>query len=319
MFGTPPLWTALWLLLPLMAGRASWQVEKFCDWAVGNGEKIRVWQDPWLSCEAPLVPIGPPTLSSSNLLVKDQVAWLFEKSGSYSTRSGYGAGMDRERAASFIPIPFDWKKSIWNVQTAPKIKDFLWKLVKKAIPVSANLASRGITSFPCKTCDGVEDDLHTFLLCSVAKEVWDMAPITWTHPPLSSSMMVFVSSCSNVKNLPPTGVSVPLWPWILWNLWKAPNKRCFEDKVYSSMEVLIKSIKDAREWQDAQALATVTSKEYHGSLQKESYLQQSPPFPNTVTCHVDAAWDTGSNNCGLGGVFSGHSSKKTQTVRFYGT
>ena len=108
-----------------------------------------MWQDPWLSCEAPLVPIGPHTLSSSNLLVsdllckltngwdlekirhklpqyenailklitssataEDQVAWLFEKSGSYSTRSGYGAGMERERAASFIPIPFDWKKSI---------------------------------------------------------------------------------------------------------------------------------------------------------------------------------------------------------------
>ncbi|KAF2567338.1 hypothetical protein F2Q68_00024415 [Brassica cretica] len=76
MFGTPPLWTALWLLLPLMAGRASWQVEKFCDWAVGNGEKIRVWQDPWLSCEAPLVPIGPPTLSSSNLLVSDLLCKL---------------------------------------------------------------------------------------------------------------------------------------------------------------------------------------------------------------------------------------------------
>lgn len=238
-----------------------------------------------MSCDTPLTPIGPPTLASSDLLVsdllckltnacdidkirqeipqyevfvrsiitssapaEDKVAWLFEKSGQYSTRSGYGVGMSSSRDVSPLTLSFDWRKNIWNVQTAPKIKDFLWKLVKKAIPVSANLASRGITSFPCKTCDGVEDDLHAFLHCPIAKEVWDLVPILWTQAPMSSSMMTFITSCSYIKTLPPTGVSIPLWPWILWNLWKARNKRCFENKAYSSMEILNKALRDAREW-----------------------------------------------------------------------
>nr|VDD36601.1 unnamed protein product [Brassica oleracea] len=37
-------------------------------------------------------------------------------------------------------------------------------------------------------------------------------------------------------------------------------------------------------------------------------LQQwraSSPTPDTVICNVDAAWDAGTQNCGVGGVFSG--------------
>ncbi|XP_013718786.2 uncharacterized protein LOC106422541 [Brassica napus] len=297
------------------------------SWSVGNGESIRVWHDPWLSCETPLIPIGPPTLAASNLLVsdllckltntwdrdkirqelpqyddailciftssapsEDQVAWVYEKYGAYSTRSGYGIGMSAVRPVAFIPVPFDWRKNIWNVNTAPKIKDFLWKVVKKAIPVSANLASRGISSFPCKTCNDVEDDLHVFLLCSVAKEVWELAPISWTQLPMISSLGVFISSCASIKNLPPTG---------------ARNKRCFEDKAYSSMEILNKYISNARKWQGAQMLTTPPTKDVHELSRGKSVPQLPSPSTTMITCHVDAAWDANSGNCGLGGVFTG--------------
>ena len=37
----------------------------------------------------------------------------------------------------------------------PKIKDFLRRVVKKAIHVSANLETRGLPAFPCKRCGGI--------------------------------------------------------------------------------------------------------------------------------------------------------------------
>lgn len=46
-------------------------LRKGLRWTVGNGEAIRVWSDPWISCQTPTVPFGPPTLSDSNLRVCD--------------------------------------------------------------------------------------------------------------------------------------------------------------------------------------------------------------------------------------------------------
>ena len=322
----------------ILAGREI--LRQGLTWSVGNGEAIRVWQDPWLSCEAPSTPTGPPTLASSNLMVsdllckitnawelekvrlflpqyeecilkiitgsgpiEDRPAWVFEKSGVYTTRSGYGVAKGDILEAPPAVVPFNWRRQIWNVKTSPKIKDFLWKVVKRAIPVSANLAARGITSFPCKTCAGVEDDRHVFLLCSVAMEVWDCAPVFWSQRPDDSTMMGFITSCSHIINLPPTGISVPLWPWLLWNIWKARNKRCFEDKTFSSMEILNKAISDAREWQNAQ-----TPTDDHRPSQQQRSGPPITPSPDTVVCHVDAAWDAISLKCGVGGIFSGHPS-----------
>lgn len=44
---------------------------KGISWSIGDGSLVRVWQDPWLSLTLPQVPIGPPTLHNSSMLVKD--------------------------------------------------------------------------------------------------------------------------------------------------------------------------------------------------------------------------------------------------------
>lgn len=53
-------------------------------------------------------------------------------------------------------------------------------------------------------------------------------------------------------SLTPVGVTVPLWPWLLWTLWKSRNKLCFDDRSFTRTEVVHKAIKDAKEWQEAQ-------------------------------------------------------------------
>ncbi|KAG2273233.1 hypothetical protein Bca52824_067788 [Brassica carinata] len=100
----------------------------------------------------------------------DSLFWLPEKSGNYSVKSGYGIGITERRTRETEDDPVNWLKHIWNLKTAPKLKDFLWRMVRKAIPVSANLERRGVASFKCKSCDGVEDDLHVFLNCPLAVE-----------------------------------------------------------------------------------------------------------------------------------------------------
>lgn len=148
--------------------------------------------------------------------------------------------------------PVDWLKDIWNIKTSPKIKDFLWRIAKRAIPVSANLERRGFPSFNCKKCGAHENDLHVFLNCPIAEEVWSLIPTVLQPTSQILSATELIKHGKYLVLLPPTGLIAPLWPWVVWNLWKARNKLVFENRVFSAQEIVLKSIKDAKEWSEAQ-------------------------------------------------------------------
>lgn len=112
----------------ILAGREI--LRKGLSWVVGSGDNIRVWRDPWLSSDSPLTHYGPANEMDESLLVndllcplsntwdkekidryipqyealisclktsstpaQDSLVWLPERSGIYSTKTGYGLGM----------------------------------------------------------------------------------------------------------------------------------------------------------------------------------------------------------------------------------
>ncbi|KAF3609094.1 hypothetical protein DY000_02051004 [Brassica cretica] len=113
-------------------------------------------------------------------------------------------------------------------------------------------------------------------------------------------------------NLPPVGCDTPVWPWLLWNLWKARNKLCFENKTFTEWEVVNKSVIDAKEWAAAQLLA---EEHNHATNRQGSPPIISQPSPGQVLCHVDAAWDLRIGNCGIGGLFSGLEDTRIQPLK----
>lgn len=115
-------------------------------------------------------------IKTSSTLATDTLFWLPEKTGTYSTKTGYGVGITSTQSLNLGNDPVNWMSHIWNVKTGPKLKDFLWRVVRKAIPVSSNLERRGFPSFNYKTCGAHEDDLHVFLKCPLAEEVWNHIP-----------------------------------------------------------------------------------------------------------------------------------------------
>lgn len=68
------------------------------------------------------------------------------------------------------------------------------------------------------------------------------------------------------------------------------------------MEIITKSISDAREWQQAQDQPGT-----HPTQPPLTPSRYGPtrPSPSTTVCNVDGAWDARTKNCGVGGVFSG--------------
>ncbi|KAF8114150.1 hypothetical protein N665_0040s0006 [Sinapis alba] len=104
----------------------------------------------------------------------------------------------------------------------------------------------------CKSCDAVKDDIHVFLHCRVATQVWDLAPISSRPSIATMSITSLILYAPSFTVLPLLGLWVPLWSWLLWNLWKSMNKLSFKNITFSSMEIIVKSISDARECQNAQ-------------------------------------------------------------------
>ncbi|CAA7040252.1 unnamed protein product [Microthlaspi erraticum] len=53
----------------ILAGRDI--LKQGLGWKVGNGEKIKVWLDPWLSSSSPSIPVGPAPVNADSIYVKD--------------------------------------------------------------------------------------------------------------------------------------------------------------------------------------------------------------------------------------------------------
>lgn len=305
-------------------------------WSVGTGSQIKVWSEPWLSSSDPLTPIGPPpSAASQDLLVsdlincetmewnlqairrhvplyeecilqlipsdynkQDELIWLPEASGSYTSKSGYA--MARKAHLPALNPEFPWKKCIWNLNTPPKIQTLLWRATNGALPVGHTLRVRGLQAeAKCKRCGEIETPLHLFFSCPFAARVWDLVPAMFKPVAGSvSTMRELLIRNTKMINLPPTGLGLsPIYPTLYWHLWKNRNRLLFEDKSLTESELLLRVLKDVRCWEEA------SQAEKFGRL-TNTRSPPPPTLPTGLRCFADGAWDPASRNSGQGWVFT---------------
>lgn len=324
-------------------------------WAVGNGECLNVWESPWLSLTAQERPMGPAPEALVNLSVADlflpekrewnldliqqvlpfeehkirmlkpslmgapdKLMWLLSESGEYTTKTGYAATIPKHTDITLIPqeiLDFNWRKSVWNLHTAPKIKLFIWKLFHRALPVGEQLRARQIkVDGKCKLCGLPETIDHLFLHCSFAKRVWALVPVWPSIEFAGTAELRSEWICMLTRQaLPPTGIATgSLAPWILWQLWKARNSLVFNDKGFNATEVITLASAAAREWNQSQA-QTLTK-------QKHPPVRASLP-EDCVVVRSDAAWNEAKKVAGLGWIIKSQNraSVFSEPARFVGS
>ncbi|KAL0358467.1 UNVERIFIED_CONTAM: putative mitochondrial protein [Sesamum angustifolium] len=119
----------------------------------------------------------------------DTMVWHYNKNGKFSVKS---ASHLAQSIALENPSPLDGQCStsssnwqfIWSTKVPNKIKVFLWRLCREAIPTTSNLLRRRcVVEQACLTC-GVDTETtkHVFLECSYARQVrksLDDAQFNW--------------------------------------------------------------------------------------------------------------------------------------------
>lgn len=136
-------------------------------------------------------------------------------------------------------------------------------------------------------------------LCPFAQRVWNKVPVV-SGPPITSvqSMCELLTECTKTVNLPPSGLSNPLYPWMLWVMWTSRNQLLFEDKSFSESKVMLKALKAAKEWQ----AAMIPAKTSHVSTNlKKSNIEPRLPA-SAISIYSDAVWNGSSFAGGLGWV-----------------
>ena len=233
-------------------------------------------------------------LRPSTIGAEDSYSRLLDKSGTYTSKSGYLSQRLHTTAlpANYtVPTNFNWNKMIWKAQLLQKIQLFLWKVMQNAVPTSENLQKKGLLeNTNCIRCGERETTIHLFFHCHFAQRVWELAP--WSSPANLTQALSFgeklVASYQCI-NLPPVGTNINLFPWIVWNLRIVRNQLLFENMTFSLQDCLSKSVITAREWttaQDAQPKITPLPNHATASLA----ISPTTLVPTTIICNTDAAW-----------------------------
>ncbi|CAL9230699.1 unnamed protein product [Arabidopsis halleri] len=314
-------------------------LKKQLGWAIGNGKTVRAWCDPWLSSSCLSVPMGPmpsdgkaflvaelfendsvnwnqekvketfPSWANDILAIKpsrfdapDKRIWLATADGRYTTKSGYAVARG-EQVNGVTPLESggcNWIQEVWSIKASPKVKLFLWKSLVGAIPTGMQLVARGMHIDPaCKKCNAPESICHLLFNCPFAKHVWQLAPLVGLEEmPNFSEVHKGLGWLREKQVLPPSGIGI-FYPWICWNLWLARNQRCFNNRVFTEAETLLKAILNAREWQEAQLVIKNVPKSLVAPRSAVVLDQQG-----RASVTSDAAWNQNFQLAGLSWIFS---------------
>lgn len=168
-------------------------------------------------------------LKLSHIPTQDLIGWHYTSSSTYTVKSGYWLSTHLPDQELIHPPPDDTrlKKAIWKLNTVPKIRHFLWRILSKALAVGTILKHRGIIlDSQCRCCYSDEESLaHLFSRCGYAQAIWRNSHVVNTvilDPTATfESKIQGIIDTHNNRHLSELMRQSPLW--IFWKIWKSRN------------------------------------------------------------------------------------------------
>ncbi|XP_071685671.1 uncharacterized protein [Rutidosis leptorrhynchoides] len=170
-------------------------------------------------------------LSSSGLFTTKRLATLIDE----KIIGGYASANDETLKNNLVPL---------------KVELFIWRMLKRRIPVRAELDKRGIDldSVLCPLCDNdVESIEHLMVFCQQSMDIWERVYKWWGLGPVTNLSIneAFRGNCNRSSS--PLGSKI--WQALEWTcaylIWRNRNQMVFSKKSWNSptalMEIQLKS------------------------------------------------------------------------------
>lgn len=238
-------------------------------------------------------------LSKKPVVSKDDFwCWELTKSGEYSVNSGYWFASRFNNHQSFHtanlqPSLNALKEQVWLIQTAPKLKVFMWRALSAALPVATLLNHKGMSiDERCQFCAQEGESInHILFTCPIARQVWALSEFPFPLDGFSENFVYqnFQALYEIKKNLKIPLRSRRCFPWILWRLWKNRNKLCIEGLSYCPQDTVAKISEDMDEWFSSQLISSSVSVEESISVQAVVRIWKPPP-QNWLKCNIGLCW-----------------------------
>ena len=205
--------------------------------------------------------------------VEDKLIWPYTASGTYTVKSGYKflafAETDQTTTANPSLDGGIWKL-IWSLSVPNKVKNFLWRTCKEALPVKKNLRRRQIIEDD--TCDhcksNVENEFNALWECSALALVWNSVPELRLHHDQNAQTMSEL-----IKLTHDEGKDVNLLAMLLWTVWNRQNKLRTNNGDFPVSQVSTIAKQALTEYHQANQVATLQS-----PVRTHPWVNWSPPY-----------------------------------------
>lgn len=226
-------------------------------------------------------------------LEDDTLIWNNSSTGHFCSKSAYSMAVNVDPADNSTA----W---IWDINSLPKIKHFLWMTSLGKIPTFNVLHGRGMDiSIVCPHCKSdVETPIHVLNDCPDNDEVWENFPPPCYTNELELSDWLKVN-CSFKGN---SGLfNIPLnvlFPFILWNIWTHRNRVIHGPPLHINSRSLSTSIR----YSVVEFWASMPRLTCRSSVDSR-LISWSPPAVGTIKLNTDGASRGNPGVAGVGGVF----------------
>ncbi|CAN1174466.1 Putative ribonuclease H protein At1g65750 [Linum perenne] len=188
-----------------------------------------------------LIPLGPVGFF-------DRLVWHFESSGNFTVQSCYKL-LQNNRSAGIQPLDSSLRKLwkwLWQLDLPPKIKFFIWRACRNALPTRLGLHRRRCEiSSLCVTCSTADESVeHILFHCPTSLSFWQQVMPSVVCPAHHQSTRDwFASLASFISPAVATDIG-----FTVWYLWKLRNEMLFQNQPPNLTALAIRRSHEIEQW-----------------------------------------------------------------------